>query len=212
MKIDEIIKNRGIEEVLHFTTNFGLTGILATEAILSRKSLPVEKYLEYVYKYNCQDRSRDTDWHEYINLSITKVNWRLFSISMRSWHQDLDGFWCIMAFTPDILTHPGVFFCTTNNIYTGVSRGQGGENLERLFADRVIRWTGNVVIRQQDTPTNQPTCEQAEVLYPNQLSLDYLKTIYVKTEDDAYSVESLVDTLAKQYKIDCVVEPALFDA
>jgi len=209
--IDDIIKRRGIKEVLHFTTNVGLTGILASKAVKPRKSLPKDDYLEYVYLYNCEDRSRDAAWHGYVNLSITKVNWRLFNISMFKWHSDIDGWWCILSFDPVILTHLDVFFTTTNNIYTGVKRKTGAEGLEQLFADKVIRWEGSVVTRTSSTPANQPTCEQAEVLFPGELSLDYIKAIYVQNDDDACAAESMLDTINEVPKVDCNVRPDLFE-
>lgn len=211
MTINDIIQRRGIKEILHFTTNVGLTGILASKAVKPRESLPKDKYLEYVYLYNCEDRSRDAAWHEYVNLSITKVNWRLFSISMFKWHSNIDGWWCILSFDPVILRHPGVFFTTTNNIYTGVKRKTGVEGLEQLFAEKVVRWEGNVVTRTQSTPSNQPTCEQAEVLYPGELSLDYIKAIYAKDDHSAYAAESLLDTFNENPKVNCNVKPDLFE-
>ena len=57
--IAEIVTQRGIEEVLHFTTNKGLTGILAEGAVLPRKRLPEHKYLEHVYEPNAEMRK---DW------------------------------------------------------------------------------------------------------------------------------------------------------
>jgi hypothetical protein len=211
MTINDIIKRRGIKEILHFTTNVGLTGILASKAVKPRESLPKDKYLEHVYMYNCEDRSRDAAWHGYVNLSITKVNWRLFSISMFKWHSNIDGWWCILSFDPIILTHSGVFFTTTNNIYTGVKRKRGAEGLEQLFAEKVVRWEGNVVTRTQSTPSNQPTCEQAEVLYPGELSLDYIKAIYVRDDHSVYAAESIIDTFNEIPKVNCNVRPDLFE-
>jgi hypothetical protein len=211
MTIQEIIRKRQIEEILHFTTNFGFTGILASKVVKPRKLLTQDKYLEYVYLYNCENRSRDAAWHSYVNLSITKVNWPLFNISMSKWHLDLDGWWCVLSFDPIILTHPGVTFTTTNNIYTGVKRGTGAEALERLFDSQIVQWEGNTIAREPKTPANKPTSEQAEVLYPDELSLNYLEKVYVKTNEDADSVRSMIDTLNEISKIDCIVRPNIFE-
>ena len=91
MTIEDIIRARQIEEILHFTTNQGITGILATEEVKARLHLPEEKHLEFIYKYNCEDRSRDRDWWQYVNLSISRVNSRLFDISSNRWHADGDN-------------------------------------------------------------------------------------------------------------------------
>ena len=45
MTINEIISQRNISEILHFTTNEGLLGILYSRSIKSRQRLPKEKML-----------------------------------------------------------------------------------------------------------------------------------------------------------------------
>ena len=211
MTIDDIIADRHIEEVLHFTTNRGLTGILASGVVKPRKRLPLDKRLEYVYKDNCPDRSRDIAWHDYVNLSITNVNYRLFEISMRKWHSGTDDWWCILCFSPVVLEHQSVYFTTTNNIYTDVRRAEGPTGLENMFADRVSRWGGNVVNREPSSPANQPTCNQAEVLYMGDLSIEHLERVYVENGDTASAVESIVDVLDSVPDFDCIVRPELFD-
>ena len=209
MTIGDIIEQRKISEILHFTTNRGITGILATGDVKSRKLLPKEKYLEYVYMYNCKERHRDTIWHDYVNLSLTTVNKKLFGISSGNWHAAMDGWWCILSFSPEILTHDGVIFTTTNNIYTGVKRDTGPRGLEKLFSPRIIQWSNNIVRRNPNIPTNQPTCQQAEVLYPQELSIQYLQRIYVEADDHASAIESQFDVLnIPEYE--CLVEPDLF--
>ena len=193
MSIEDIVINRNIKEILHFTTNKGITGMLASNGILPRKRLPQDKHLEHIYEYNCGDRSRDAAWHDYVNLSITIINRRLFGISKGKWHRDIDGWWCILAFSPKMLSHEGVFFTTTNNMYSGVRRYQGANGLEKLFAKQIMRWQGENVTRSPAMPENQPTCEQAEVLYPGELSLDYLHRIYVESSHAAAAVESILE-------------------
>lgn len=210
MTIEDIIIKRGITEVLHFTTNSGMTGILASNAVKSRKRLSEDKYLEHILKFNCPDRSRDSTWHDYVNLSITTVNLNLFGISKGKWHSGMEGFWCILSFSPEILTHSGVIFTTTNNIYTGVKRGQGAGILEQLFDRKVMKWERNIITRNLSTPQNQPTCNQAEVLYPGKLSLDYINCIYVNKADDASAVESLFAVYQKYKDVKCIEKAELF--
>ena len=122
----------------------------------------------------------------------------------------MEGWWCILSFSPEILTHPGVFFCTTNNAYTSVDRNTGARGLEKLFADRIEREPGWVATRTEATPINQPTCNQAEVLYPGELSIDYLKHIYVQDVEYAYATESFFDMFEGLPVQDCEVKPELF--
>jgi len=155
MTIDDIIVARGIEEVLHFTTNKGITGMIASGYVFSRRRLPDEKHLEHVYRYNCPDRSRDVDWHGYVNLSVTTVNRNLFGISKGKWHRADDGWWCIASFVPEVMLHDGVVFATTNNMYSGVLRQAGSSGLEQLFAPHIYLWSGNRVARLPSLPANQ---------------------------------------------------------
>ncbi len=210
MTIDEIVEKRNIQEILHFTTNEGLTGILATKALKPRKRLPEDKYLEYIYKCNCPDRSRDVAWHDYVNLSITNVNRHLFGISKGKWHSKEDSWWCILSFNPIILNHTGVFFTTTNNMYSGVRRYKGADGLEKLFAPSITRWSGCVVQRNPQIQNNQPTCEQAEVLYPGDLSVEFLTKIYVETEENEWAVKSIIDAFSDLPSVKREIKPELF--
>ena len=213
MTIAEITKIREIQEVLHFTTNKGITGILSTNSVKSRKLLPKEHYLEFIIQMNCPNRYRDADWHNYVNLSITQVNKSFFGISKDKWHAGMDGWWCILSFSPDILTHDGVVFCTTNNAYTTVvKRAEGPKGLEMLFAKKVIAYdSGTPAVRASTTPENLPTCNQAEVLYPDQLSLDYLDTIYCANAEDAAKIDSICRVCyIKTPRFKVIVNPDLF--
>jgi len=196
MTIEEIIASRGISDILHFTTNHGLAGILATGAVKSRARLSRDKYLEHILKLNCPDRSRDAAWHNYVNLSISRINSHLFRISEGNWHRALDGWWCVLSFDPRILAHDGVVFATTNNMYTGVIRRSGPQGLEALFSPRITRWCGCTVKRQAETASFQPTCFQAEVLYPGELPLEDCQGIFVRDDEHLDEVHAMFAALS----------------
>jgi hypothetical protein len=210
--IEDIIIKRGIKEILHFTTNLGFVGILDSECVKPRKILPDNRRLEHILKLNCPDRSRDLDWHNYVNLSITCVNKYIFGISKKKWHKNDIGWWCILSFRPEILTHSGVVFCTTNNAYSNVvKRGYDNSGLEALFANQIVEYeSGTVARRLSSTPSNQPTSKQAEVLYPGELSLDYLQKIYVNESDNASAVEGQWAVCSEAKSVECIVKPELF--
>jgi hypothetical protein len=193
MSIEDVIERRGITEVLHFTTNLGLLGMLASGCILSRERLPKEQYLEHVYHPNAEVR-RDGPWLDYVNLSISRINTEFFGHSER-WHEDEDVWWCIVALDPVVLTHPGVLFATTNNMYTGCRREEGESGLERLFADEITRWRSNVLKRSADLVANETTCHQAEVLYPKSVLFPFFNHIYVATDRHADIVGSQSEIL-----------------
>lgn len=183
MTINEIISQRKISEILHFTTNEGLLGILYSRSIKSRQRLPKEKMLEYIYKPNAVFR-KDSAWLDYINLSISRINYQFFDVSANRWHRDRNIWWCVLSFEPIILSHPGVYFVTTNNIYTGVRRDTGVTGLQALFENKIIQWAGKIVKRDSKLSANLPTCSQAEVLYPGELTTDFLQRVYVSTGED----------------------------
>jgi hypothetical protein len=172
---------RGITEVLHFTTAPpGMVGICVTGAVLSRDRLDRDKYIEHIYKPNTRDRLKDAEWTDYVNLSISRVNKRMLD-SSENWHAADGIWWAVLSFDPVILTHPGVHFTTTNNTYTAtVRRATGRDGLADMFSDKVP-WGhyGAVDSRREDTPRHWTTNEQAEVLYPGELPLTYLRAVYV---------------------------------
>lgn len=191
--VADIVERRGITEVLHFTTNQGLTGILAKGQIEPRARLPEDKYLEHVYRPNADTR-KDRAWVDYVNLSISRINTEYFEHSSR-WHAHEDVWWCALAFDPVILSDEGVYFATTNNIYTGCRRAPGPEGLEALFGDPVHRYLGNFARRTDEVGDELTTCHQAEVLYPGPLSLERLLTVYVATGPHADVASSSCEML-----------------
>lgn len=211
--IGEVINRRGIQEILHFTTSNGLVGIVSSGYLLAHSELPKTKILSHITQLNCPDRSRDIDWHHYVNLSISRVNGSFFSISRNRWHAKDDIYWCVLGFSPEILMHEGVHFSTTNNAYNTTKRGTGLPGLEALFAQRVKVFPDRDATRDATTPLNFATCSQAEVLYPIRVSLDYLKSIYVPTEDYYYEAKAQVEVcdseLAK--RVDIKVAPEYFE-
>lgn len=208
MTIQEIVEQRGISEVLHFTTNLGLVGILDSCFLKSRKRLENDQRLEYIFSANAAFR-KDSDWLDYANLSVGRINSKFFGISKDRWHRDRDIWWCVLSFKPIILSHDGVYFTTTNNIYTSVRRSKGPKGLEAMFADRVIRWEGYSVIRDSTTTACYPTCEQAEVLYPGEVSSSYLQKIYVFCDEDADDVHGQVRALGHS-EVETIVLPEMF--
>jgi hypothetical protein len=189
-----VAASRGITRIMHFTTNSGLVGILASRAVKARERLPEEKYVEHVYKPNALFR-RDPDHLDYVNLSIECINGRFFHICSTRWHRGEDRWWCILSFGSDILSHDGVLFTTTNNMYTAVQRAAGAAGLEALFAPRIHQYEERWVTREPSLDAKFPTCPQAEVLYPGQLNTQALQEIYVSRPEDGDVVAAQLNIL-----------------
>ncbi len=214
MQIEQYIENQGISEVLHFTTERGLTGCAGSKAILSRKALNEDQYLSHIASPVSNERkeaqatfNKDEDWLNYINLSISEINTSYFNAA-KNWFRGEDKWWCIMSFDPIILAHPGVYFTTTNNIYTSVVRTPGLLGIQAMFAERITRWRGNTVSRNGRS-INLPTCEQAEVLYPNPLDMSFLKIVYVQNQEQAASIHGTLMSFGFQ-SVNVIIRPEKF--
>jgi ssDNA thymidine ADP-ribosyltransferase, DarT len=139
--------------------------------------LPEDDYLEHVWIPACPVRY-DTSWLDWVNLSITDINSALYTIAAGKWNPG-ERWWGVLSFSPEILDHEAVWFATTNNMYPAAKRGQGLDGFEALFAEEVAGRYSKPQRRGRDFPSARPTDPQAEVLYPGQLSTEYLQRIYV---------------------------------
>lgn len=188
MTINDEIARRGITEVLHFTTNNGLVGILRSGGVLSRDRLPNEAQLEFIFRANAEYR-RDVAWLDYVNLSVSKINRSFFQVAVNRWHRNRMDivFWCILSFDPVIMSHGGVYFTTTNNFYPSVLRSQGLRGFQSMFAPTVSGRYASAINRG-DIEEKFTTCEQAEVLYPGMVPIEFLRRIYVANSDDGHDI------------------------
>lgn len=184
---------RGVTEVVHFTRIRGVVGILAASVIYGRNLLNEDEYLDPIKELNAADRSRDREWWDYVNLSVSRINDWMWDRS-RAWHITDGQSWVLLAFDPEILGDPGVVFATSNNAYPGVERREGVVGFERLFDDFCPNGFGRLA-RRSSLPDHFTTNRQAEVLYPFALSLHHLRHIYVQTEAGLDDVEGALGGL-----------------
>lgn len=185
---------KGVGSVLHFTTLSGAIGVLASQAVKSRTRLPKEKYIEYVYEPNSV--RKDTEWLDYVNLSIERINDWMFMASTR-WHPAKVNSWVVLSFSPQILAHPGVVFTTTNNIYPSCKRAEGLSGFNQMFA-KTVRGRYGVLHDRSDKLPSWPTDRQAEVLYPGELSCEHLQRIDVQVEEAVDSICGVLSGLRQR--------------
>lgn len=204
-------RSRGVTEVLHFTTDRGLLGAAATGAVLSRDAMYNERRVEYIRLFNCKDRTRDANWTGHVSLSITQINRDLLS-SSRRWHSGEDVFWCILGFDVSILGHPEVYFADSNNAYPITKRKLGITGLAGMFAE-VVRWGyfNTAAYRTKTKPLNLPTQEQAEVLYPSRVPLQWLRHIYLSSEEYFDWAASLPEMFTAMPPVPVVCKPEVFE-
>jgi len=188
---------RGVREILHFTPTTGLAGIFASGSVKSRASLPLDQQLEHVYRPNTvnEQRQRDLEWHDYVNLSISRINKHMFNYSNKT-NAHHDPSWVVLVFSVNILSAPGVVFASTNNTYSGCVRFEGDLGFSRLFEPSITRWSGSAVGRLESHERSWPTDRQAEVLYPFALSLEHLDGLVARDDrgcDDINGVMGVYD-------------------
>lgn len=196
MSIIQKIEELGISEILHFTRGDNLVGILQRGGILSRTLLESEraefKLLEYVGDSAWPDRSRDAAWWGFVNLSIEAVNQTLLN---RARNNHPAQKWFVLSFDPHILTHEDVYFTTTNNAYEPhVLRDRGAAGFDLPYSITYKDLKGNTHKRHRELPRSFPSSHQAEVLYPNLLSLNYLRAIYVENQEGFLHASSALHT------------------
>lgn len=206
--ISALIHERKITEVVHFTTNQGLLGILVEQLCKSRSLLAEDKYLESIYHENTKVRREHPKYWSYVNLSISEPNHGFLRISSEKWWAAEDLFWAVLSFDPVIMTHPGVLFSPSNMGYDGVTPVRGRHGAEALFAERVAYGYGKTIPRR-DRDLHLPTNPQAEVLYPDAVSTQHLQRIYVVTEEDAAKAHAIVSASGHD-EIDIIVDTVTF--
>lgn len=192
--VSKLIAARKITEVLHFTTDNGVIGVLTTGYLIPRAQLRQEEQLEYILTPNCDVR-KDPQWTNYNSLSISQINTQFFDFSEREHGATRDLWWCILAFDSVILTHPKVWFSTGNNIWPRSLKSTGADGFARMFAEEVPGRYNSIVRRNAGLPDNVPTSFEAEVLYPGRISIEHLSRVYFRTQDHADHFLAVARTL-----------------
>lgn len=205
---ETFIHEHKIAEVVHFTTNRGLLGVLVEELCKARSLLAKDKYLESIYHQNTKIRREAPKFWSYVNLSISEPNQRFLQISSQEWWVNEDLFWVVLSFDPMIMTHPGVLFATGNMGYDGITPATGLQGVEALFGERVPSGYGKMTTRRNRAP-HLPTNPQAEVLYPQAVSTRHLQRIYALTPEDAANAHAIVSASGHD-EVDIIVDPATF--
>ncbi len=173
----DVARARGVQEILHFTTDKGTMGSLRKEALLSRLQVQDDPDLAFIFLAVWPVKAHR--WVDYVSLSIHSINLDLWRRALRNLPE---RWWGVLAFEPAILDHEGVYFATTNNIYPSCHRGQGAASFEALYADPVLGRYSYPHARER-LPAAQPTDRAAEVLYPTAISLEFLRSVYVATAE-----------------------------
>ena len=177
MTVAEAVAGRGVTELLHYTTQKGVLGTIASGAILSRAQLDGEEYLAHIREAVWP--RKDPAWIDHISLSMTSINYELF-LQSRSHYPEL--WWAVFSVSSAILEGSDAVFTTTNNIFPSVRRGRGLAGFEAMFAEEVVGKYGAIHTRA-GLADNQPSDRAAEVLYPVRIAMDAIQGVYVIEPD-----------------------------
>lgn len=177
MSVAARAREREISQILHYTSNKGMMGLVCQGALLSRKRVANDPELAFIFQSVWPIKA--PRWVDHISMSVSQINLDLYQRSCSNYPQ---FWWAVLSFTPDILGDEGVWFTTTNNAYEDTcARGQGLDGLEAMFAPRVpYGYYGSVAQRPDGRPDQYPTHRAAEVLYPGALTLVHLQAVYVR--------------------------------
>lgn len=186
-------RERGITEILHYSSQRGVMGAVMKGAVLSREQVENDEDLAFIYEGIWP--VKDPEWVDHISLSVSRINLDLFDRSRKRFP---DYWWAIMSFGVEILDHDGVVFTTTNNIYPPCERGEGLEGFEAMFGSP-IEWGyyGYKCVRRPEHPEEWPTDRAAEVLYPTRLEFAFLQKLYVPGAQHRRLVDAWTEAFGK---------------
>ena len=196
-KISTAAKNRGIDRIVHFTTDSGALGILAAQALVPRAQLAQTELLEYIIHNNCEIR-KDPQWTNYNSLSISAINTRFFEYSRKKHSENRSAWWCVFSFSVSILDHDGVYFVTGNNTWPNSEKKLGLKGFEQLFAT-TVPWSFNRTLsRNPRQASSLPTSPEAEVLYPGKLDFSFVQNVFFLEQIHADQFAAQAATLGIQ--------------
>ncbi|WP_313487166.1 DarT ssDNA thymidine ADP-ribosyltransferase family protein [Atlantibacter hermannii] len=191
MTVQEVVQEREITRLFHFTHSDNLSSILEN-GLLSRSELD-EEGNEYNYDFNDEDRF---DGHrDAICLSISFPNAKMF------WrYRNLKpGDWVILEINPYILwTKDCAFYPTnaaSNNVrFKALDLMKGCEAFNALFFDEVFG-----IQREVNLPAKYTTDVQAEVLVFEKIDTEYIVNTFHPNRESAQHFKNLYPQTNQRY-------------
>ena len=191
MAIRNLISQRGIDSIYHFTTTINLSGIYQVELICPRSEYDTlrglanddmyEDYLDHM------DDLRLDGLNDHVNTSLSHPN--VYLLNAYRQRKNLAHYtWCILELDPLLMERDETLYSVTNAASTYSSQygiGKGEEGFNQLFMPEVITKKG--VFKRKGLPDKYPTDIQAEVLIPGNIGVDHIKAVYFETETDLAS-------------------------
>lgn len=185
----EIIKQRKISRLCHFTKSSNLPfilgdGVFESNGILSTESVKKTKYLEIL------DTRRFDHKENYVCCSVQHINMAYFNRRKQKNSNDLFHEWAVLFIDPTIIDDTSLF--SPVNAATGSGRyiSDGPEAFNKIFEDE-LTWNSSAgkkhLVRPATKPANLPTNDQAEVLIKDKVPIE--KIIGIGFFAPTYDVE-----------------------
>jgi hypothetical protein len=162
-KIEEIIQQRCVRKLVHFTRVSNLKSIIEL-GILPRLELEKKKI-----KVEFNDQQRIDLWPDTSSISVTEKNLHLFpKFVERSKTKEND--WFDILIHPSILTEKECIFCDTNAANHRFDEYRKKQNFlkshiafENMFAKFIPRTSYGQGIKRENQKDNETTSNQAEI-------------------------------------------------
>lgn len=191
MTIQEVVQQRNITRLFHFTHSDNLSSILEN-GLLSRSELD-DEVNEYNYDFNDEDR---IDGHlDGICLSISFPNAKMFW----KYRSLKPGNWVILEINPSILWTKNCAFYPTNaasnNVrFNDLELMKGNVAFSALFSDEVFG-----IQRDVNLPAEYTTDVQAEVLVFEKIDSSYIVNTFHSNKQSAERFKGLYPQTHQRY-------------
>lgn len=207
--IAEILAERGVSRLCHFTPSRNLPHILSDGYVRATKDLVDDVRAVYTRT----DLSRLDGHQEKICCSIEFTNGYYFTIARTKGEAVLFPDWIVLLIDPIVMSRDGTLFCTGNAARGyGSTAYPGADGLTALYQPSVVGSGGTTFNRVSAHLPCCPTDLQAEVLVPGPISLDDVLAIAVKNVDQARAEVARLRQLSQSIdSLRWVVAPMLFE-
>ena len=206
-EILNIVNQRGITRLCHFTKSNNLAHILRNESGIMANTF-LDDQIEILKK---NDEYRYDNKEDYVCCSVQYPNsWYLRKI------KDLDPLfkeWVVLFISPEIINDSKTLFCHRN---AAAGRGQyiksGIDGFKGMFKNPVQGQ--RLIYRANKMPMCCPTDDQAEVLAYKNIPRSRIIGIAVQTEKQArreIARLSLIQEIPKDLGLQWIIAPNLFD-
>jgi len=177
--IQQDAQRRGVTRLCHFTPGRKLMNMLRdTQAILPTTDLRQE----FEHLLDPTDPARLDGRPDHICCSVQYPNAGYFQRVVRTTPNFPD--WVILGLNPRLLWERPVLFSPRNAAAQyGAFLQEGWAGWQSLFQEAVQGAGGRMFTRDRQMTPNCPTDNQAEVLIPGRIPLDYIEAIIVPNQD-----------------------------